>query len=68
MITIDYMGGGGGGTVKQFRGSGYHYFLGDRYQKTDRQTETYQKSDRPTIRLLELLRTAKIRCHVTCDM
>ena len=51
-------------TVKQFRGSGYHNFFGDRYQ----QTETYQQTDRPTISLLELLRTAKIKCHATCDM
>ena len=55
---------GGGATVKQFRGLGYHNFLGDRYQQTD----TYQQTDRPTIRILELLRTAKIKCHVTCDM
>ena len=45
---------GGGGTGKQFRGSGYHNFLGDRYQLT----YTYQETDRPTNRLIELLGTA----------
>ena len=55
-----------GGTVKQFRGPGYHNFLGDTYQQTD----TYHQTDRPTIRLIELLRAAKSKtmCHVTCDM
>ena len=47
-----------------FLWSGYHNFFGDRYQHTD----TYQQTDRPTIRLLELLRTPQIKCHVTCDM
>ena len=55
---------GRGGTVKQFKGSGYHNFFGDRYQETD----TYQQTDRPTIILIELLGTAKIKWHVTCDM
>ena len=51
-------------TGKQFRGSGYHNFLGDIYQ----QTYTYQLPYRQTIWLLELHRTAKIKCHVTCDI
>ena len=57
-------GGGGGGTVKQFRGSGYHNFLVDRYQQID----TYQETDRPTIRLIELLVRAKTMYYVTSDM
>ena len=35
---------------------------------SNRQTDTYQQTYRPKIRRLELLRTAKIKCHVTCDM
>ena len=65
---------GGGGTVKQFRGSGYHNFLGDRYPDHESYRAAIFREDSPTNTDHMpgvMCHLSRIRCHVssvTCQV